>query len=118
MQLSTPLTRLAVMEGRTLAIAAYNTKLDDEFEILTDDPAERAKIEEGMRGVEARIEDDMDPYKAASQMDTDEIVAFSELRSWLELFAEASYQAIGSRRVKNPRIWSLHDIAALSRPRG
>jgi 3-methylcrotonyl-CoA carboxylase beta subunit len=47
-------------------------------------------------------------------MDTDEIVALGELRGWIELFAEASYQAIGYRRVKNPRIWSLHDLAVLS----
>jgi acetyl-CoA carboxylase carboxyltransferase component len=117
-QLSTPLTRLAVMEGRTLAIATYNTRLDDDFEIATRDPAERAKIEEGMRAVEQRIEADMDPYRAAAQMDTDEIVRFSELRSWLELFAECAYQAVGHRRIKNPRIWSLHDVALLSRERG
>jgi acetyl-CoA carboxylase carboxyltransferase component len=117
-QLSTPLTRLAVMEGRTLAIATYNTKLDDEFEIATDDPEERRKIAEGMRAVEARIEGDMDPYQAASRMDTDEIVAAGELRAWLELFAEASYQGVGYRRVKNPRIWSLHDLALLDRERG
>src|SRR5690606_10060935 len=47
-QLSTPLTRLAVMEGRTLAIATYNSKLDDDFEIASTDPAERALVEEGM----------------------------------------------------------------------
>ncbi len=117
-QLSTPLTRLAVMEGRTLAIATYHTKLDDEFEIATRDPAERSRIEESMRAVEERIEGDMDPYQAASQMDTDEIVSFGELRGWLELFAETAYQAIGHRRIKNPRIWSLHDIAALARQRG
>ena len=117
-QLSTPLTRLAVMEGRTLAIATYNTKLDDDFEIATQDAAERVKIEDGMRAVEARIEGDMDPYQAAARMDTDEIVAFGELREWLELFAETAYQSIGHRRVKNPRIWSLHDLAALSRERG
>jgi acetyl-CoA carboxylase carboxyltransferase component len=117
-QLSTPLTRLAVMEGRTLAIATYNTKLDDEFEIATRDPAERAKIAEGMRAVEARIEGDMDPYRAAARMDTDEVVALGELRAWLELFAEASYQSTGHRRVKNPRIWSLHDLAVLARERG
>ena len=116
-QLSTPLTRLAVMEGRTLAIATYNTKLDDEFQIAATDPAERKKIEDGMRATEARIEGDMDPYKAASQMDTDEIVNVEELRAWLELFAEASYQSIGHRRVKNPRIWSLHDLALLDRER-
>ena len=117
-QLSTPLTRLSVMEGRTLAIATYNTKLDDDFQIASTDPAERAKIEEGMRAVEQRIEGDMDPYKAASQMDTDEIVALDELRAWLELFAETSYQANGYRRIKNPRIWSLHDLAVLDRERG
>jgi acetyl-CoA carboxylase carboxyltransferase component len=117
-QLSTTLTRLAVMEGRTLAIAAYNTKLDDEFQIATSDPVERAKIEAGMKATEARIEADMDPYKAAAQMDTDEIVALGELREWIELFAEASYQTIGTRRVKNPRIWSLHDLAALTEVRG
>jgi acetyl-CoA carboxylase carboxyltransferase component len=117
-QLSTPLTRLSVMEGRTLAIATFNTKLTDDFEIATDDPAERQEIERGMREVEERIEKDMDPYKAASQMDTDEIVAFGELRAWLETLAEMAYQAVGRRRVKNPRIWSLHDIAALSEPRG
>ena len=117
-QLSTSYSRLSVMEGRTLAIAAYNTKLDDDFEIATRDPAERKKIAEGMRAVEARIESDMDPYQAAARMDTDEVVLFGELRSWLELFAEASYQSIGHRRVKNPRIWSLHDLALLARERG
>ncbi len=117
-QISTPITRLAVMEGRTLAIAAFNTKLDDDFEIATDDPEERAKIEANMKATEARIEEDMDPYKAASQMDSDEIVPLGELRAWCELFAETSYQALGVRRIKNPRIWSLHDIAVLSEPRG
>ncbi|MFT7669030.1 MAG: 3-methylcrotonyl-CoA carboxylase beta subunit [Planctomycetota bacterium] len=117
-QLSTVLTRQSVMEGRTLAIAAFNTKLDDNFEIASDDPEERAAIEKGMLDTEARIEGDMDPFKSAAQMDTDEIVRFDELRSWLELFAEASYQTMGYRRTKNPRIWSLHDIAALTDPCG
>jgi acetyl-CoA carboxylase carboxyltransferase component len=112
-QLSTCLSRLSVMEGRTLAIATYNTKLDDDFEIATQDPAEREQIEEGMKKVAARIEADMDPYVAARQMDTDEIVALGELREWLALLAEASYQSIGWRRSKNPRIWSLHDLDVL-----
>ena len=116
-QLSTTIARLAVMEGRTLAIAAYNTKLDDDFQIATQDPEEKKKIEQGMRDTEARIESDMDPYKSAAQMDTDEIVALGELRSWLELFAQAAYQS-NARRTKNPRIWSLHDLAALTEPRG
>jgi len=117
-QLSTPLARLAVMEGRTLAIATYSTRLDDDFEIVAADPEERARVEAGMRATEERIERDMDPYAAAAQMDTDEIVRFGELRAWLELFAETAYQASGYRTVKNPRIWSLHDLAALTEPRG
>src|SRR5690606_37245795 len=60
-QLSTCLTRQSVMEGRTLAIATYNSKLDDDFQIAVTDEAESAKIEAGMREVEARIEADMDP---------------------------------------------------------
>jgi acetyl-CoA carboxylase carboxyltransferase component len=117
-QLATPISRLAVMEGRTLAIAAYNTKLDDDFRIETQDKVEREKIERGMRETEARIEADMSPYQAAARMDADEIVALAELRPWLVALAEMSYQSTGHRRVKNPRIWSLHDIEALSAPRG
>lgn len=112
-QLSTCLSRLSVMEGRTLAIAAYNTKLDDDFQIVATDPAERARIEAGMKEVEQRIERDMDPFVAARQMDTDEIVEIGALRSWLEVLIEASYQTCGYRRVKNPRIWSLHDLREL-----
>ena len=63
---------------RTLAIATYNTKLDDDFEIITKDADERAQIEKGMAEVASRIEKDMDPYVAARQMDTDEIVALGE----------------------------------------
>ncbi|MEZ4225850.1 MAG: carboxyl transferase domain-containing protein [Polyangiaceae bacterium] len=112
-QLSTTLSRLSVMEGRTLAIAAYNTKLDDNFEILSQDPAERAKIEGEMRQVEQRIEADMDPYVAARQMDTDEIVELGELRGYLTMLVEAAYQSAGTRRIKNSRIWSLHDLSVL-----
>ncbi|MBX3272404.1 MAG: propionyl-CoA carboxylase [Sandaracinaceae bacterium] len=112
-QLSTTLARLSVMEGRTLAIATYNTKLDDEFRIAATDPEERAEIEAGMKAVEARIEADMDPYVAARRQDTDEIIELASLRAWLELFVEASYQGVGYRRVKNPRIWSLHDLAEI-----
>jgi len=113
-QLSTPLTRLAVMEGRTLAIGTYRTRLDDNFHILTQDAEERAQIEAGMKEVEMRIEKDMDPYKSARQMDTDEIVAAHELRDYLMTMVEMSYQSIGYRRVKNPRIWSMHDLDVLT----
>jgi 3-methylcrotonyl-CoA carboxylase beta subunit len=112
-QLSTSLSRLSVMEGRTLAIAAFNTKLDDDFQIMATDPAERAKIEAGMKEVEQRIERDMDPFVSAKQLDTDEIIELAGLRSWLEVLVEASYQAPGTRRIKNPRIWSMHDLRVL-----
>jgi acetyl-CoA carboxylase carboxyltransferase component len=112
-QLSTTISRLSVMEGRTLSIATYNTKLDDDFQIIAKDPDERRKIEEGMRGVEARIERDMDPWVAARQLDTDEIVELGELRAYLAMLVEASYQSIGHRRIKNSRIWSMHDLAIL-----
>jgi acetyl-CoA carboxylase carboxyltransferase component len=113
-QLSTPITRLAVMEGRTLAIGAFNTRLDDNFRIVARDPEERARIEAGMKAVEDRITQDMDPYRSASLMSTDEIVAFTELRAYLEAFVEMCYQSIGYRRVKNPRIWSMHDLEVLT----
>jgi 3-methylcrotonyl-CoA carboxylase beta subunit len=112
-QLSTCLSRLSVMEGRTLAIATYNTKLDDDFAIMTGDPDERQKIEQGMRDVEARIEEDMDPFVAARRQDTDEIIELGALRDWLAALVEMSYQGVGYRRVKNPRIWTMHDLHEL-----
>lgn len=111
LQLSTPIARLAVMEGQTLAIGAFHTKLDDNFNIAAKDEVERRAIEQGMAEVSARIEKDMDPYKSASQMDTDEVVTMEETRKYLSCFSEACYQTIGYRRIKNPRIWSLHDHA-------
>jgi acetyl-CoA carboxylase carboxyltransferase component len=114
LQLATPLSRLAVMEGRTLAIGAFNTRLDDNFNIVTTDPEEAERIREGMQAVEDRITTDMDPVRAASQMDVDEIVRPDELRLYLESAVAMAYQAIGYRRVKNPRIWSLHDLRVLS----
>jgi acetyl-CoA carboxylase carboxyltransferase component len=112
-QLATTISRLAVMEGRTLAIGTFNTKLDDNFEIVAATEEERKKIRKGMEAVEARITADMDPIKAACRMDVDEVVRFDEIRSYLEVLVEAAYQGYGYRRVKNPRIWSLHDIAIL-----
>jgi 3-methylcrotonyl-CoA carboxylase beta subunit len=116
-QLSTPISRLAVMEGRTLAIATYNSKLDDDFEIATQDPVERAAIEKGMAETAARIEADMDPVAAASRMDTDEVVPLAQIRSWLEMLVEAASQGTGYRRTKNPRILSVFDLEALCPPR-
>jgi biotin carboxyl carrier protein len=113
-QLSTPLTRLAVMEGRTLSIATYNSKLDDDFEIASTDPAERAAIEKGMVEVASRIEADMDPVDAAARMDTDEIVPLDALRPWLVCLVESAWQASASRRTKNPRIWGLHELEVLA----
>ncbi|MFC1853582.1 carboxyl transferase domain-containing protein, partial [candidate division CSSED10-310 bacterium] len=114
LQISTPLTRLAVMEGRTLAIGAFNTKLDDDFNIIFTNQEEYDRINAGMQAVEDRITKDMFPVNTARQRDTDEIVFMSELRSYLRAIIEMSYQSIGYRRVKNPRIWSMHDINVLS----
>ena len=47
------------------------------------------------------------------KQDTDEVVRFDEIRPYLEVLVEAAYQGYGYRRIKNPRIWSLHDIAVL-----
>ena len=103
------------MEGRTLAIAAYNTKLDDDFEIVADGP-DGAREDRG--GDEARSRRasrrDMDPFVAgAADGHRRDRRGSRELRDWLEALVEASYQATGYRRVKNPRIWSLHDLAVL-----
>jgi 3-methylcrotonyl-CoA carboxylase beta subunit len=101
------------MEGRTLAIAAFNSKLDDDFEIAAADPEERAAIEQGMAKTAARIDADMDPVKSAARMDTDEVVSTSSLRDWLVVMTEAAWQSSGHRRTKNPRIWSMHDVEVL-----
>jgi 3-methylcrotonyl-CoA carboxylase beta subunit len=113
-QLSTCIARLSVMEGKTLAIATFNSKLDDDFEIVSTDAAEREQIEQGMADVAERIEKDMDPYVSARQLDTDELVAVGELRGYLSALVEMSYQSIGYRRIKNSRIWSLHDLDVLT----
>ena len=49
-------------------------------------------------------------------MDVDEVIAPGEIRAYLEAAIAMSYQAIGYRRVKNPRIWSLHDLSVLTGP--
>lgn len=113
-QLATPLTRLAVMEGRTLAIGAFRTKLDENFEIAATNTDERARIAKGMKEVEDQITRDMDPHASARQMDVDEVVHFGEVRTWLEAWAEMTYQSIGYRTIRNPRIWTLHDLIAIA----
>lgn len=112
-QISTPITRLAVMEGRTLSIGTFRTKLDDNFQIVASSKEEHEKIKKSMEEVESRITADMDPILTARDLSTDEIVLMHEVRSYLEAAAEMSYQTIGYRRVKNPRIWSIHDLQAL-----
>ncbi len=114
LQIATPLTRLAVMEGRTLAIGAFRTRLDDQFHIVASSPEEEEKIRRGMEEVEARITRDMDPVRAASRMDVDEVVPMAGVRDYLVAIVEMAYQAYGYRRVKNPRIWSLHDLKVLA----
>ena len=66
-----------------------------------------------MRETEARIEGDMDPFVAARQLDTDEIIELGALRGYLTALVEMAYQSTGYRRVKNPRIWSMHDLRVL-----
>jgi len=117
-QYSTPLTRLAVMEGRTLAIGTFRTKLDDDFNIIFTNQEEYDAIKKGMEEVEQRITNDMNPILSARQLDTDEIILMHEIRAYLETVVEMSYQSIGYRRVKNPRIWSLHDIDILAGTQG
>jgi acetyl-CoA carboxylase carboxyltransferase component len=115
LQLATPLTRLAVMEGRTLAIGAFRSRLDDQFHPMGADPEEAERVRRGMCEVEERVEAEMDPWLAASRGDVDEIVAPSELRCYLGAAVSMAYQATGYRRIKNPRIWSLHDAMVLDR---
>ena len=102
------------MEGKTLAIGAFRTRLDDEFNIVASTDEERESIAAAMKAVEEKIDDDMNPYRAASRMDTDELVGIDELRPWVCALTEMAYQAQGRRRVKNPRIWSIHDLTLLS----
>jgi 3-methylcrotonyl-CoA carboxylase beta subunit len=114
LQLSTPITRLAVMEGRTLAIGAFRTKLDDNFDVIYTDQDEYDKIKQGMQEVEDRITQDMDPVRSAALMDTDEVVLMHEIRPYLRAMVEMCYQSTGYRRVKNPRIWGVHDLHNLT----
>lgn len=109
LQLSTTISRLAVMEGSTLAIGAFNTKLDGDFNIIANNDHEHQAIAQGMREVSERIEKDMDPYLRASNMDIDEIIKLKEIRKYLACFVECSYQSTNHRRIKNARIWSIHD---------
>src|SRR5207245_1906037 len=74
---------------------------------------EREEVRRGMEAVEARITAEMDPLLAASRMDVDEVVLMGELRAWLETAIELCYQSSGYRRIKNRRIWSLHDLGVI-----
>ncbi len=114
LQLATCFSRLTVMEGRTLAIATYRSRLDENFNIISNDPDERRAIEQGMAEVEQRIEADLNPYAVAARMHVDELIKLRELRHWLCALAEMSYQSIGYRRIKTLRIASLHDLSCIS----
>ena len=115
-QLSTPITRLAVMEGRTLAIGAFNTRLDDNFQHRRPGPGGAGEDRGGHEGGRGRgSAADMDPYRVRrARWTPTRSCALDELRAYLEVLVEMCYQSIGYRRVKNPRIWSLHDLAVLS----
>ena len=113
LQLATPLARLAVMEGRTLAIGAYNTKLDDDVPHRGVDDRKRPRRsggDAGGRGPDrARHGPGARRVAAGHRRDRPP----SELRLWISSLVAMAYQAIGYRRVKNPRIWSLHDLNVL-----
>ncbi len=105
------------MEGRTLAIAAFNTKLDDDFQIAATDPAERAKIEAGMRRPRRASRATWIRSWPRARWTPTRSSTSASCAAGSERFVEMSYQTTGYRRVKNPRIWSLHDLAALTEPR-
>jgi len=52
--------------------------------------------------------------KSASIRDTDEVILMHEIRPYLRAMVEMCYQATGYRRIKNPRIWSMHDLNVLT----
>jgi hypothetical protein len=92
--------------------------LDDDFNIISSSQEEYEAIKKGMEEVEQRITNDMNPILTARQLDTDEIILMHEIRAYLETVIEMTYQSIGYRRVKNPRIWSIHDIDILAGSQG
>lgn len=108
--LATPLTRLGVMEGRTLAAAASAHEQEDAARPPVHDSEARDREQRRLDQLAARIEADMDPWRAAGRGDVDEIVSLAELRPTLEAAVEMCYQATGTRRIRNPRIWSIHDL--------
>ena len=107
--------RAAQHEGAgTLSNGAFSHFLNDWLGGWWPNHSVADTLRQGMLEVEQRIERDMDPVRAAAQRDVDEVVRLSELRLYLEAAVSMSYQSIGYRRVKNPRIWSLHDLQALT----
>jgi len=113
-QLCLPCSRLSVMDGKTLAIGTFRTKLDHNFNIRTKNTVERNLIKSQINSLEKKIERDMYPYLSANTLDVDEIIKAVEIRKYLLYLVEASYQSHNIRRVKNSRIWSLHDLQSIS----
>ena len=109
---------LRVMEGRTLAIATYNTKLDDDFSRSRPRIRGRTGQDRRRHGVRSKLEltPTWIPLAGRSARWTPTRSSPSAtFAAWLERAGrDASYQANGYRRVKNPRIWSLHDLAVLT----
>merc|ERR1712232_241753 len=109
-QLSLPCSRLSVMDGRTLTIGTFRTNLDENFKIITKSIDKKKDIQEQMRKLEKKIERDMNPYLSANVLNIDEIIKCVEIRKYLSCLIEASYQSVNVRRIKNSRIWSIHDL--------
>lgn len=112
-QICIPLSRLAVMEGETLAVGTFRAKLDSKFNIKTKNLDEKKIIEQQMLTLANTIEKDMSPYLAANHLYVDEIIKVNEIRKYFKYFIEACYQSFSMRRIKNQRIWAINDIQNL-----
>merc|ERR1711862_309420 len=82
-QLSLPCSRLSVMDGKTLAIGTFRTKLDNNFNIKSKSKHEKMYIKNQMKILERKIEKDMNPYLCANNLNIDEIIKVTEIRKYL-----------------------------------
>jgi len=95
--------------GADLAIGA-STQARHNFEIVATSEAERGGSAPGWPGGGA-VTADMDPVKAAGQMDVDEVVRCDEIRALSRLWMGPTRAAATAGQ--EPAHLSLHDIAAI-----
>ena len=112
-QLATPVSRLSVMEGKTLSLGTFRTIINIKYKQTNQSFIHKTNIINKVTILTQKIEKDMNPYFSANNLNIDELIKINEIRQYLLYFIEASYQLYGARRVKNSRIWSLHDINSL-----